>query len=270
MDCQSCEAVLLDLVYGELASHVQSEARAHLTRCAQCQAVFERLSADKHLAQQLPQEDPPAGLSQRLMQAARAQPVVQPARRSPFEGWGEMLRRFAFSRQVAMATMMVLILAVGLLSLPQLSHRPQVSGVTVVNPEGAGEAAPSAALRSAKPLDLAIDMRTGRIRAKGEMDQAASPRPAANAVRGAAAPADVPAAPAAAQVAEPEAYAPPPPAAAPEAPAELATQAAKLDVPARLAMGAEEAKRAHDALELSGALLGDDELAAPAAEGGGV
>ncbi len=71
-----------------------------------------------------------------------------------------------------MAIVMVLIAAVGWLFVPQAPQRPEATGGTVVDPSHEAEAAHLAALQPATPLDLAVDVRTGRIRAKGDKDDA--------------------------------------------------------------------------------------------------
>jgi hypothetical protein len=257
MDCQRCESLLLDLAYGELSSTDEVEARAHLARCAQCGNALERISAGLALAKQMPMEAPPTSLGDSVMRAARAQ-LAEPtasAGSTLLERIIDVLRRFSMARQVQMATVMLLIVVVGLWSVPELTRRREAQGGTVVGPDDQGEAGPSAALAPAEPLDLAVDRRTGRIRAKGDLPEpsparaervvehaAAASQPIAEAPGAVAAPNKMeetptntaPTAPSEAQddalmAAEGElavhAFAPPPPA-APEPSAKLARKAA--------------------------------------------
>jgi hypothetical protein len=83
----------------------------------------------------------------------------------------DFVSRFAMARQVGMVMISLLIVAVGLLALPQLRHVPTVTGGTVVNPDSSGEAAPSVGVRPAQRLDLKVDVRAGRIRSKEEEAQ---------------------------------------------------------------------------------------------------
>jgi len=125
--------------------------------------------------------EPPQAVGARLMQLAeehanaaavlRRQQARKPPR--PWQSLLEFVGRFAMARQVGMATLMLLIVAVGLWSLPQLERAPLVDGGTVVNPEPSGEAAPSAGVQPAEPLDLKVDLRAGRIRSKEEEQSAA-------------------------------------------------------------------------------------------------
>ncbi len=182
MAAKHCEELLLDLAYGELSSTVEAEARAHLAVCPQCAAVLKRIEGGLQLARRLPLEDPPASLSHRLMEAARAsahastENAVRTETRpsvAPWHAVAEWLRRFPMVRQVQMAIVMLLIVGVGLWSVPQMTRKLRAPGQTVVSPDHDGEAAPSAALAPAKPLDLAVDPYTRRIRAKGERNASA-------------------------------------------------------------------------------------------------
>jgi len=74
----------------------------------------------------------------------------------------------------------MLVVAVGLWSVPKLSREPTVAGGTVINPEIGSEAAPSAGVEPAAPLDLQVDLNRARIRRKGDL--AAAPPAAVEAV----------------------------------------------------------------------------------------
>ena len=182
MDCRTCQPTLIDLLQGELATDAAVEAQAHLKGCASCRSAFDKLSRGATMAQGLPLLEPPQAVSARLMQlaeehASRAAALRRPERKPP-RAWQSLLDfvgRFAMARQVGMATIMLLIVAVGLWSLPQLERAPMADGGTVVNPEPSGEAAPSTGVQPAEPLDLKVDLRAGRIRSKDEEQSAESP-----------------------------------------------------------------------------------------------
>src|SRR6185503_10940808 len=158
------------------------EAHAHLATCASCRASFETLTAATRLAAQLPLVEPPPHVAGRVMELAEAhareaiarQRVAAP-RPTPWQALLDFVGRLATRPQVAMATVMVLIVAVGLWSLPRLRHEPAVAGGVVVNPEPEGEAAPSPGVEPAERLDLKVDMRAGRIRSKDAPVAAAAP-----------------------------------------------------------------------------------------------
>jgi hypothetical protein len=181
MDCRTCEPTLIDLVHSELATDAAREAHAHLATCASCRASFDTLVAATKLAAQLPMVEPPPALAGRVMaiaeanarEAAARQRVAAP-RPTPWQALLDFVGRLATRPQVAMATIMVLIVAVGLWSLPRLRHEPAVADGVVVNPEPPeGEVAPSTGVEPAEPLDLKVDMRARRIRSKDGMSEPA-------------------------------------------------------------------------------------------------
>ncbi len=181
MDCRTCQPTLIDLLHGELAIDAAEEAQAHLKQCPSCRSAFDKLSLGIRAAGNMPLMEPPQAVGARLMQLAeehanaaavlRRQQARKPPR--PWQSLLEFVGRFAMARQVGMATLTLLIVAVGLWSLPQLERAPLVDGGTVVNPEPSGEAAPSAGVQPAEPLDLKVDLRAGRIRSKEEEQSAA-------------------------------------------------------------------------------------------------
>ena len=181
MDCRTCQPTLIDLLHGELAIDAAEEAEAHLKQCQSCRSAFDKLSLGIRAARNLPLMDPPQAVGARLMQLAEehanaAAVLRRQQARKPPRAWQSLLEfvgRFAMARQVGMATLMLLIVAVGLWSLPQLERAPLVDGGTVVNPEPSGEAAPSTGVQPAEPLDLKVDLRAGRIRSKEEEQSAA-------------------------------------------------------------------------------------------------
>jgi hypothetical protein len=198
MDCRTCEPTLIDLVHSELATDAAREAHAHLATCASCRASFETLVAATKLAAQLPMVEPPPHVATRAMQLAEAHARDVAARQravapqpTPWQALLDFVGRLATRPQVAMATIMVLIVAVGFWSLPRLRRQasPPVAGV-VVNPEPEGEAAPGTGVEPAERLDLKVDMRARRIRSKDGLPAptaapsavAAAPQPAADGV----------------------------------------------------------------------------------------
>jgi hypothetical protein len=181
MDCRNCQPTLIDLLYGELATDAAEQAHAHLKQCANCRSAYDKLAKGRQFAQQVPLLEPPQAVGARLLQlaeqharaaAAQTQQARKPA--PPWQSLIEFIGRFAMARQVGMATIMLLIVAVGLWSLPQLERAPVADGGTVVNPEPSGEAAPSAGVQPAQPLDLQVDLRSGRIRSKDEHSDVAA------------------------------------------------------------------------------------------------
>ncbi len=180
MDCTHCESVLLDLCYGELPPAQEREARAHILDCPTCRKALSRLEAGQVAARYLPDDQPSAELTQKILRAAESH-----ARRST-GGWLERVQlviesmaRIAMTRQVAMATLSLLIVFVGLWSIPELTRRREAHTEVVVEPSPTGEAGPSrpqlaqpsstpaAAEPESPALDQAIAKNaSGRARAK--------------------------------------------------------------------------------------------------------
>src|SRR5690606_431890 len=110
----------------------------------------------------------------KILAAARQKVGAEPERAKDESGrddeggglWGAILRwlsGFAASPQFVMASIMMLVVAIGVWYLPAARRQPEASGGTVVHPDHQGEAAPSATLVPAEPLELDLDQRTGRL-----------------------------------------------------------------------------------------------------------
>ena len=175
MDCEHCQSLLLELASGDLDPERSAQARAHTQDCEGCSAELQRLQRALDLSSALPIEDPPEHLTTRVLELAQAHSrslhamATLPAPRpSPLQQLLDAVARLATSRQVAMATVVLVVLAAGVWTVPKLTHRREVAGGTVVSPDPAGEVAPSAELEPADRLELSVDLRRGRIRAKGQ------------------------------------------------------------------------------------------------------
>ena len=170
MDCRICQPSLIDLFHGELAIEAAEQARAHIAHCANCNGALDKLARglaprsscrcstrrkrSRRVCSSWPTE-------QARRSAAQRKPRVAP---TAWQALLDFIGRFATARQVGMVTIMLLIVAVGLWSLPQLKHTPVAAGGTVVHPDESGEAAPTPGCEPAQPLDLKVDLRAGRIR----------------------------------------------------------------------------------------------------------
>ena len=182
MDCRTCQPTLLDLAYGELAPELASVVRAHVDGCESCGAALRALREGMQGAQQLAWLEPPPRLrenalayaAQHARERAEAAAAKSAGKQRGALGQGliDLIARLASGRQVAMATVMVLVVAVGVWVIPELQPLPEGQGVTVVSPDPAGEAAPSAGLAPAEPLDLKVDARSRRIRSREEIEAA--------------------------------------------------------------------------------------------------
>lgn len=162
MDCQHCEEQLTELALGLLSAEAESEARAHLALCPSCRSKASVLEEGAAFSALFELEEPPsrvraaivASASEALAERRHAAPA--PVAVEPPSTFGarvlDVLRRWATGPQGAMATITLLVVAIGLFYLP--AHRPPMSaeGDTVLSP-----ASPDvvAAVPAAAPPDVA-------------------------------------------------------------------------------------------------------------------
>lgn len=179
MTCEECKALLLELVDGDLPPTQATEVRAAAAECPECQTELHRLEQGLTLTAALPLVAVPPQLSQRIMAVARTQAAEAQASAIPatsrvssqnlLRGWLNFVERFAAGPQLGMATLMLLIVAGTFWAVPSLERAPEAAGGSVVTQDGNAEAVASdMALEPADRLELAVDMRHGRIRTKEE------------------------------------------------------------------------------------------------------
>jgi tetratricopeptide (TPR) repeat protein len=174
MDCTDCESVLLDLCYGELPPAHEREVRAHIHECPTCRKALSRLEAGQALARHLPDEAPSPELTDKILRAAQSHLRQRGTPLERFQGFLEWFARIAMTRQVAMATMSLLIVFVGLWSIPELTHRRDARSVTVEAPppgeagpsarEAASTASPEASAPVSESVEPVADARASRVR----------------------------------------------------------------------------------------------------------
>jgi tetratricopeptide (TPR) repeat protein len=184
MDCDLCEKRIVELLYGELDERAAAETRNHLEGCPSCKAAFERLEIARAYARRL--ELAPAPSMSKVLAAAREQAAVNRASREqaaagrargPLEGTpgaveapGEengtarflrWLGGVAMAPQLGVATVLLLVVGIGLWYLPQLEGggRGAPDRILETDPASIGETT----LVPAEPLQLSHDPRTGRV-----------------------------------------------------------------------------------------------------------
>jgi hypothetical protein len=177
LSCEHYQDDLLDMSLGELSEARAAAVREHVAGCPACRGDLADLTVANRLAAQLPMMTPGRG-TESLLEAARARaaavgvPVSTEETNEPADGPLRALVRWlsglAVGPQVAMATLMLLVVAIGLSHLPRLRNAPDASGGSIVGPDTAGEAAASPELQPAEPLALELDRRAQRIRSRGE------------------------------------------------------------------------------------------------------
>ncbi len=132
LPCDQVQALLVELVCGELPSDLKAAVRAHTQTCAVCEAEADQLERVLGLASALPMAEPSAAVSERVMLAARdalaartekAHSPLRPAHVAEADDkrqttWWGRLTAWAFSPQIAMASVLLLMVGMGLYALP--------------------------------------------------------------------------------------------------------------------------------------------------------
>lgn len=137
MDCEACNGLLLDHLYGELDEARAAAVREHLDACETCAGAFDRLSRGRRAAQALTVVEAPAPdavflAAIRAAAEAQAPPESAPvasvvsldAARPRFPRWLQRAGEVAMRRQVAMAAMFLLMVGFGLSYQFQAPTRP--------------------------------------------------------------------------------------------------------------------------------------------------
>jgi anti-sigma factor RsiW len=75
MDCRQIEELMMDYLYQELDADQTSAYRAHLTTCASCGAQLAGYERTRLAVRELPDIEPPAEVTARLLQEAARRPV---------------------------------------------------------------------------------------------------------------------------------------------------------------------------------------------------
>lgn len=165
MNCETCQELLLDRLIPEPLGDGEGAARVphgrdyqhggattpeqtvdeHLVSCDDCTSLWARLQAGADYAAQLHIAEPPPSATDAIMAAARAHvgappakvdapPTAKPAPPSWWDRvWGG-LASFAAGPQVAMATIMLMVVAFGVWYVPRSGPTPQASGPIVLHP----------------------------------------------------------------------------------------------------------------------------------------
>ncbi|MEM9191742.1 MAG: tetratricopeptide repeat protein [Myxococcota bacterium] len=169
---------LLDVLYGE--HDAEPEALARLG--PEDQRALEGLELTRRMLDELPSLEPPRELDAAILAAARSKSgtesegaLAAEPHQSEEEGlWATILRwvgGVAMGPQVAMATIMLAVVGLGLWYFPKESQDPMV-GTTVLSPDDGLSQGP---VEPAAPLDLDLDPRTNRLRAIEEEEAFEAP-----------------------------------------------------------------------------------------------
>jgi hypothetical protein len=127
MTCERANQLITELVCGELGADEAASVRAHAESCARCGPELARFARVLAVAQELPMEAPAPAVEQRIMQAARealsrraggAVAIDSGTPSGGIKAWLERLGTWAMSPQVAMASVLLLVVGIGLYALP--------------------------------------------------------------------------------------------------------------------------------------------------------
>ncbi|MCA9602999.1 MAG: zf-HC2 domain-containing protein [Myxococcales bacterium] len=164
MTCDECENRWLELIAGELPPDEGAGLREHIAGCATCSHGFAELESAMNAVGDVPLEEPPARVDDAVMRAARAKVAgMDPAaamrgaaadQAGFFASLAQRWSRFVAGPQVAMATVMVLVVAIGVWYLPHADLRAPMEGETLIAPDDTS-AAPGSA--GATPVEEASE-----------------------------------------------------------------------------------------------------------------
>src|SRR5579871_1978842 len=115
MDCEKFESAMMDELYGELDELTSAAAKRHIASCARCAARISGLRATRRVAT-VPLVDPPAGLEERILAAARDATTVVPIRRRMAHAVS-LAGSWAMRPQTAMAAVFLVMVGSSLLLL---------------------------------------------------------------------------------------------------------------------------------------------------------
>jgi tetratricopeptide (TPR) repeat protein len=166
MDCAGCEAIMDELRRGDLPARIEAEARSHLAQCPRCRAAHMRLlrvEAETSSPARPAARSPHSRARRAILRFLRSQPkAVPPPNAPPLTAYGalrDLLGRWAMAPQVAMGTVMLLIVLVGLWSLPQLTRRHALP--FRANPSSERVGAPKPETDTSAALSGSNEVRTG-------------------------------------------------------------------------------------------------------------
>jgi hypothetical protein len=159
MTCERANQLLTELVCGELGADEAASVRAHAESCGRCGPELSRYARVLAVAQELPLEAPAPAVDQRIMQAARealsrraggAVAIDSSTPSSGIKAWLERLGTWAMSPQVAMASVLLLVVGIGLYALPFGEDGAPAALQLAQEPEGV---APQTATATSAPVE---------------------------------------------------------------------------------------------------------------------
>jgi hypothetical protein len=135
MDCEKFESAMMDELYGELDELTSAAAKRHVAGCARCTALVGGLRATRRLAA-VPLVEPPPGLEERILAAAREAQKVVPIRRRASHVLS-LAGSWAMRPQTAMAALFLVMIGTSVLLLRGRSARSPAPTAVTVTEQGA-------------------------------------------------------------------------------------------------------------------------------------
>ena len=156
ISCDTCQDLLTDLLCGELSSQQEREVRTHASTCQRCGGDLAGLGQVMRAAQAIPLSTPSPLVDERILAAAKNALAGRPLRPidhtasklSALRYWLARAGAWAMSPQVAMASLLVLMVGIGLLAWP-LGNQ---SELTALRPAGSSRSAAPAATATGAPV----------------------------------------------------------------------------------------------------------------------
>jgi len=165
-DCEACRDALTELVCDELDAETRAAVMRHIEGCTSCAMELSRFRSVMQVAEAAPLEAPSQRVHDAVMLAAReaqarraAQAQVKrdaaPGVLAKLRAWLASAGTWAMSPQVAMASVLFLMVGVGLMALPLGEDREPVALRAAEEPEAAQPASAAAAAMPAAPAEPA-------------------------------------------------------------------------------------------------------------------
>jgi len=183
MTCDRASDLLVELACGELTPELTAAVRSHAEGCARCGPELARFARVMDVAEALPLAEPSKAVEERILRAARqtlaARAGSTEAREAARElsgprSWFARLSEWALSPQVAMASVLLLMVGIGLYSLPIGREQERVAFEATPDERApAASATANPATPSAGERDGAEERGQGRTSDEGDQGYAA-------------------------------------------------------------------------------------------------
>lgn len=168
-DCEACRDALTELVCDELDADTRAAVMRHIEGCTSCAMELSRFRSVMQVAEAVPLEAPSQRVHDAVMLAAReaqarraaqaqAKRDAAPGLLAKLRAWLASAGTWAMSPQVAMASVLLLMLGVGLMALPLGEDREPVALRAAEEPEAAEPTSASAATVPVMPAAPAMPM----------------------------------------------------------------------------------------------------------------